>query len=89
MFKDSYMIFSCMLRRHQSKIKALVFADSSTSAYVFIDQKFAQHYSFAFFRLKCPRKLRGFDGQLAISGIIIHVAKVIKDLNGHVETLVM
>ena len=88
-FKDSHMILSCILRRQQSRIKALALADSGASAYAFIDKGFAQFHEFPLHPLKYPRRVRGFDGQFALTGNITHVAEVIMDLNGHVETLFM
>ena len=41
-FRDSHMAISCILRRFQNKIKALILVESSASGYSFIDQDFAR-----------------------------------------------
>lgn len=88
-FRDSHMVISCILRRAQSRIKALILVDSGASAYSFIDKNFAQIHDLPLISIRAPRVLRGFDGQVARSGSITHVAQVNMDLNGHVETLFM
>ena len=86
-FRDSHMVISCILRRFQNRIKALILVDSGASGYSFIDQDFARFHNFPLHQLKYPRRLSGFDGQLALTGNITHIAEVTMDLNGHVEKL--
>ena len=84
-FRDSHMVISCILRRFQTRIKALILVDSGASGYSFIDQDFARFHNFPLHQLKYPRRLSGFDGQPALTGNITHIAEVTMDLNGHVE----
>ena len=88
-FKDSHMILSCILRRQQSRINAFALVDSGASAYAFIDKEFAQFHDFPQHLLKYPRRVRGFDGQFALTGTITHVAEVTMVLKNHVEKLFM
>ena len=86
-FNDSHMVVSCILRRLQARIRALILVDCGTSGYSFIDKEFAHLYQFPLHPLKYPRRLLGFDGQPALTGNITHVAEVTMDLNGHIEKL--
>lgn len=88
-FKNSHMILFCVLRRQQSRIKALAFTDSDASAYAFIDKAFAQLHDFPLHSLRYSKQVRDFDDQFALTGNVTHVAEVILNLNDHVETLFM
>lgn len=74
-FRDSHMVVSCVLRRHQARIQALTLIDSGVSGYAFMDQNFAQKHSFPLHKLKYPRRLFGFDGRPARTGNITHVTE--------------
>ena len=52
-----------------------------------IDKSFAQHHDLPLHPLTYPRRLRGFDGQPALTGDITHVAETILALGNHVEKL--
>jgi len=86
-FKDSHMVVSCILRHAQSRIPVLALIDSGASAYAFIDKSFAQHHNLSLHPLTYPRRLRGFDGQTALTGDITHVAETTMALEGHIERL--
>ena len=81
------MIISCILRQAQYRIPALTLVNSEASAYAFIDKSFAQHHDLPLHPLTYPRRLRGFDGQPALTGDITHVAETILALGNHVEKL--
>ena len=81
------MVVSCILRQAQSRIPALALIDSGASAYAFIDKTFAQNHRLPLHPLKYPRRLRGFDGQAALTGDITHVAETTMALGGHIERL--
>ena len=88
-FKNNHIIFSCILRRQQSKIKILIFANNGVSVYVFIDKKFTQFYEFFLHFFKFFKRVRGFDNQFALIENITHVTEIIMNLNDHVKTLFM
>lgn len=81
------MVVSCILRQAQSRIPSLALVDSGASAYAFIDKTFAQINQLPLHPLKYPRRLRGFDGQAALTGDITHVAETTMALGGHIERL--
>ena len=81
------MIISCILCQAQYRVPALALVDSGASAYAFIDKSFAQHHDLPLHPLTYPRRLRGFDGQPALTGDITHVAETILALGNHVEKL--
>jgi len=81
------MVVSCILRHAQSRIPVLALIDSEAFAYAFIDKSFAQHHNLSLHPLTYPRRLRGFDGQIALTGDITHVAETIMALEGHIERL--
>ena len=81
------MVVSCILRQAQSRIPALALIDSGASAYAFIDKTFAQNHRLPLHPLQYPRRLRGFDGQAALTGDITHVAETTMALGGHIERL--
>ena len=86
-FKDSHIVVSCILRRLQARIRALILIDSGASGYLLIYKEFAHLHQFPLHPLKYPRRLLGFDGQPALTGNITHVAEVTMDLNRHIEKL--
>jgi len=79
------MVDSSVLRQAQSRIPAMALIDSGASAYAFIDKSFAQHHNLPFNQLTYPRRLRGFDGQAALTGDITHVAETTMALGGHID----
>lgn len=81
------MVVSCILRQAQSRIPALALIDSGASAYAFIDKSFAQNHRLPLLPLTYPRRLRGFDGQTALTGDITHVVETTMALGGHIERL--
>jgi len=81
------MVVSCILRQAQSRVPALALIDSGASAYAFMDKSFAQQHHLPLHQLTHPRRLRGFDGQAALTGDITHVAESTMVLNGHIERL--
>jgi len=86
-FKDSHMIVSCILRHAQSRIPVLALIDSEAFAYAFIDKFFAQHHNLSLHSLIYLRRLRGFDGQTALTEDITHVVETIMALEDHIERL--
>ena len=81
------MIVSCILRQAQSRIPALALINCGASAYAFIDKTFAQQYNFRQHPLKYPRRLQGFDRQLALTGNITHMVETIMAIDNHIERL--
>ena len=81
------MVVSCILRQAQSRVPALALIDSGASAYAFMDKSFAQQHHLPLHPLTHPRRLRGFDGQAALTGDITHVAESTMVLDGHIERL--
>ena len=81
------MVVSCILRQAQSRVPALALIDSDASAYAFMDKSFAQQHHLPLHSLTHPRRLRGFDGQAALTGDITHVAESTMVLDGHIERL--
>ena len=81
------MVVSCTLRQAQSRIPTLALIDSGASAYAFIEKSFAQHHHLSLHPLTYPRRLRGFDGQAALTGDITHVAETTMALGDHIERL--
>ena len=81
------MVVSCILRQAQYRIPALALVDSGASAYAFIDKSFAQRHDLPLRPLTFSRRLRGFDGQPALTGDITHVAETTLVLGNHIERL--
>ena len=79
------MVVACTLRLSRFRIKTFNLVDCGASGYSFIDENFAQTHQIPLHPLKYPRRLEGFDGQVALSGNITKVAEIIMDLEGHVE----
>ena len=81
------MIISCILYQAQNRVPALTLVNSEASAYAFIDKFFVQHHDLSLHPLIYPHSLHGFDGQLALTDDITHVAEIILALRNYVEKL--
>lgn len=55
------MVFSCILRCHQTQYPAFRLIDSGASGFAIMDQDFVQKHLFLPHKLKYPCKLFGFD----------------------------
>ena len=81
------MIVSYILRQAQSRISALILIDCGASAYAFIDKTFAQQHNLPQHQLKYPRRLQGFDGQLALTGNITYIVETTMAIGTYIERL--
>lgn len=88
--ENSHFVVRSSVKNKQSNfIPSLALIDSGASAHGFIDSNFAQKQNLDLIELSKPRTLKVFDGSNSSAGQITHMAKIVLDINGHTESILL
>ena len=87
LFKNSYIIVSCILRQTQFKIFAFALIDFKVLIYVFINKTFAQPHNLLLHLFAYSRRFRKFNNQIARTENITHIVYITIILKIYVKQL--